>query len=509
LLVSTSEGGSTTGEKEGSSVRRTVVIVVAAAVGLALAGHAAAAPSARIAALQVALRSHGLYAGTVDGVNGPLTRSALLTFQRNHLIRATGKLGMATRCKLGKLGTPLLGQRVLSRGRVGWDVTSLEFRLRPYGLAAKRVDGRFDAATLAALRRFQRAHGLQADGIAGTRTFRALAHPKRATVKKKTRPSVRIHRVQAGEGFTQIARRYGIGATALAKANGMTLSSVIVPGERLRVPRGTSQAPVRHVTRPTLALVLHTVQPGEGFVMIAQRYGISAVRLARANGLTLGSVISPGQKLRVPGRLAASRKASAPRPKPVPSPTPSYHTVLAGESFFSIAQRYHVSPWRLAQASHLRLMSTIVPGQRLTLPPGAHLASTGPSVDRNTVRVAIDRWAAAYGVDPKLARALAWMESGFQEDVVSSAGAVGVMQLLPETWQWVDTVLLGEVTPRTYEGNVRAGVRYLRWQLDQFGGDVRLALAGYYQGARAVRDRGLFDDTKQYVAVIQQLYGSV
>ena len=115
----------------------------------------------------------------------------------------------------------------------------------------------------------------------------------------------------------------------------------------------------------------------------------------------------------------------------------------------------------------------------------------------------------AYGVDPRLARALAWMESGFQEDVVSSAGAVGAMQLLPETWQWVDTVLLGERTPRTYEGNVRAGVRYLRWQLDQFGGDVRLALAGYYQGARAVRERGLFDDTKQYVSVIQSLYGSV
>jgi soluble lytic murein transglycosylase-like protein len=190
-------------------------------------------------------------------------------------------------------------------------------------------------------------------------------------------------------------------------------------------------------------------------------------------------------------------------------PAPSYHTVAAGESFFSIAQRYHVSPWRLAQASHLRLMSTIVPGQRLTLPPGAHLASTGPAVDRGAVRVAIDRWAAAYGVDPELARALAWMESGFQEDVVSSAGAVGVMQLLPETWDWVDTVLLGESTPRTYDGNVRAGVRYLRWQLDQFGGDVRLALAGYYQGARAVRDRGLFDDTKQYVAVILQLYGSV
>ena len=58
------------------------------------------------------------------------------------------------------------------------------------------------------------------------------------------------------------------------------------------------------------------------------------------------------------------------------------------------------------------------------------------------------------------------MGSGFQEDVVSNVGAVGVMQLLPETWNWVDVVLLGKATPRTADGNVQAGVRYLRWQLD-------------------------------------------
>jgi soluble lytic murein transglycosylase-like protein len=485
-------------------VRRTVVIVVAAAVGLAFAGHAAAAPSARIAALQVALRSHGLYEGTVDGLNGPLTRSALLAFQRNHRIRPTGKVGMATRCQLGRLGTPLLGQRVLSRGRVGWDVTSLEFRLRAYGLAAKRVDGRFDAATTAALRRFQRARGLRPDGIAGARTFRALAHPKRGHARKPApRRSVRVHAVRPGEGFTQIARQYGVSATKLARANGLTLASVIVPGERLRIPGRAASSPS---PKPAGQLVRHTVKDGEGFITIAHRYGISAVRLAKANGLTLASVISPGQRLRIPGRRVPAPMLAAPA---APAARPAYHTVGAGESFFSIAQRYHVSPWRLAQASRLQLMSTIVPGQRLTLPPGAHLESTGPSVGRDAVVLAIDRWAAAYGVDPKLARALAWMESGFQEDVVSSAGAVGVMQLLPETWEWVDTVLLGDATPRTYEGNVRAGVRYLRWQLDQFGGDVRRALGGYYQGARAVRERGLFEDTKQYVSVILQLYGSV
>jgi LysM repeat protein len=426
-------------------VRKTVVIVVAATAALTFSGPAVAAQSAKVAALQVALRAKGLYAGPIDGVSGPLTRAGVIAIQKRHGIRATGKVGHATRCQLGKLGRPLLGQRLLSRGRVGWDVASLEFRLRSFGLPARRVDGRFDAATVAALRRYQRSRGLPVDGIAGVLTFRALAGKKSA-----------------------VARR---GA-------------------------------------PRVALV-HTVQPGEGFIVIARRYRIRATRLAGMNGLTLTSVLTPGQRLRVPGRAVATRK---PKPKPKPTRTVAArarHTVSPGESFFSIAQRYHVSPWRLARENRLSLMATIVPGQRLVLPPGAHLGSSGGPVARSTVGAAIDRWSRAFGVDPKLARALAWMESGFQQDVVSSAGAIGVMQLLPETWEFVDTVLLGEATPRTYEGNVRAGVRFLRWQLDEFDGDVKLALAGYYQGARAVRERGLFEDTKQYVSVILQLYGSV
>ena len=126
-------------------------------------------------------------------------------------------------------------------------------------------------------------------------------------------------------------------------------------------------------------------------------------------------------------------------------------------------------------------------------------AGAGPPASRDAVRAALDYWARVYGVDPALARALAWMESGFQQDVVSNVGAIGVMQLLPETWEFVDSVLLGTRTPRTFQGNVRAGVRYLRWQLDEFGGDRRLALAGWYQGARAVREIGLYDDTKLFV----------
>ena len=77
-------------------MRRTVVIVIAAAVVLAVAGAAHAAQSANVAALQVALRAKGLYAGPVDGISGPLTRGAVLRLQRSHGIRPTGKVGLAT-----------------------------------------------------------------------------------------------------------------------------------------------------------------------------------------------------------------------------------------------------------------------------------------------------------------------------------------------------------------------------------------------------------------------------
>ena len=428
-------------------MRKRVLILLSTALGLAFAAPAVAAPSAKVAAVQIGLRAKGLYTGSVDGLPGPLTRNAVVTLQRRTNIRPTGRVGHATRCELGHLGKPLLGQRSLGRGRVGWDVSVLEFRLRRFGLPARRIDGRFDAATTRALRRFQRAHGLDPDGLVGPRTFRALARGKPVTKK-------------AGPKRTRTTLRSG-------------------------------------------ATLTHVVLPGEGFHAIGDRYRVSGLSIARANGLTIRSVIVPGQKLRIPGRAATARKPIVRREARL------RHRVRSGESFFSIAERYHVSPWRVARVNRLSLMTTIVPGQRLILPRSAYLGDSSADPSRDAIRAALDRWSGVYGVDPKLARAVAWMESGFQQDVVSSAGAIGVMQLLPESWTWVDESLLGETTPRTYDGNIRAGIRLLRWQLDEFEGDVRLALAGYYQGARAVRERGLFDDTKQYVAVVQQLYGTV
>ena len=121
----------------------------------------------------------------------------------------------------------------------------------------------------------------------------------------------------------------------------------------------------------------------------------------------------------------------------------------------------------------------------------------------------IDYWSRYYGIDPRLVRALAWMESGYQTQIVSPAGARGVMQVTRGAWAFVEEVLLGVRVPRTPVGNVRVGVAYLHHLLGEFGGDERLALGAYYQGLRGVRTQGLLPETRRYVANVLALKGRV
>jgi soluble lytic murein transglycosylase-like protein len=124
------------------------------------------------------------------------------------------------------------------------------------------------------------------------------------------------------------------------------------------------------------------------------------------------------------------------------------------------------------------------------------------------VRTLLDSWAAHYGVDRRLVRAVAWMESGFQTDLTSSAGAWGVMQITPRTWSYVETVLIGHTVPRTASGNIRVGVVYLRQLLREFGSNQRRALAAWYQGPTSVRKQGVIRETKIFVANVLALQRS-
>ena len=116
---------------------------------------------------------------------------------------------------------------------------------------------------------------------------------------------------------------------------------------------------------------------------------------------------------------------------------------------------------------------------------------------------AIREAAGKYGVDPKLVSAVAEIESGFSQDAVSATGAVGVMQLMPETAE-----SLG-VNPYDAKQNINGGAQYLRQMLDDFNGDVRKAVAAYNAGPEAVREYGgvpPYSETQQYVASVLDIY---
>jgi soluble lytic murein transglycosylase-like protein len=97
------------------------------------------------------------------------------------------------------------------------------------------------------------------------------------------------------------------------------------------------------------------------------------------------------------------------------------------------------------------------------------------------------------------------MESGYQPGLVSHAGARGVMQILPSTRSYVQTVLLGKKIPNSVSGNIQIGVVFLRQLLREFNGSERLALAAWYQGPSSVRKNGQLRTTRAFVADVLAL----
>jgi murein DD-endopeptidase MepM/ murein hydrolase activator NlpD len=185
---------------------------------LALAAPAAAAVGKpNVAALQVALRSRGLYVGTIDGLAGPSTTTAVRRLQRRAHIAVDGVAGPQTRTALGRYARHRFGTRLLNLGKSGWDVAALQFALATHGFPSGTFDGGFGRHTDAALRRFQRFANLGADGVAGPATYAALRRPPARSPISLRRPV----RAPLGDRFGPRDNRFhtGIDFTAPSGAN--------------------------------------------------------------------------------------------------------------------------------------------------------------------------------------------------------------------------------------------------------------------------------------------------
>jgi LysM repeat protein len=253
------------------------------------------------------------------------------------------------------------------------------------------------------------------------------------------------------------------------------------------------------------------VRSGDTLTGIAARYGTSIAAIVSANHLADANLIYVGQRLTIPGPASATPTAR-PASTPAPAATRTY-VVRPGDHLTGIAARYGTSIAAIVSANHLADANLIYVGQRLTIPgPAFAAAGSGLSSElaalmngRASVRKLLAAEANRQGVPVSLVLAVAWQESGWQQQVTSSAGAVGVMQLLPSTGAWVGQSMLGHaVNIHDVRANIEAGVRLLRHYLARYGTRA-LALTAYYQGQTSADTYGVLPVTQPYIASILAL----
>ena len=324
----------------------------------------------------------------------------------------------------------------------------------------------------------------------------------------------RVVVVQPGDTLSEIALANGVTVAELAAINRIQNPDRIFAGQRLRLspaPAPSTKPSAKPATPQPAASkpVVHVVRWGENLTGIARRHGTSIAAIARANHLADPSYLRVGQQLVIP--QGSTPPAATSGPTVAAARTPLVHVVRWGENLTGIAGRYGTSIAAIANANHLADPSYLRVGQQLVI-PGATAATAAAravptaTTGRAAIGALIRAEAKRQGVSVPFALAVAWQESGWRARVVSSAGAIGVMQLTPATAAWVGASMLGRRVD-LYEAasNVRAGITLLRHYLDRYHGDKSLVLAAYYQGQTAADRHGVYAMTRPYIASILAL----
>jgi N-acetylmuramoyl-L-alanine amidase len=222
----------------------------------------------------------------------------------------------------------------------------------------------------------------------------------------------------------------------------------------------------------------HVVTRGETLTSVAAVDGLSIDAIARANGISPTAELIAGQTLWIPPRQASVQTATT---------QPSTATTQTAAP---------------APTSTVQTVTTTVQ----TVTTTAATAAPVPTPERVSSSEIADV-AEVNGVPAALAEGIAWEESGWNNDEISSIGAVGVMQIVPTTWAWIDRYLTPAEPLGTASAteNVRAGVLLLHQLLQLTGGNEALAVAGYYQGLSSVKRFGMYRSTRRYVANVMAL----
>jgi LysM repeat protein len=307
------------------------------------------------------------------------------------------------------------------------------------------------------------------NGLTGGGSYLRLG--QRLSVPRTTSPAQDAARAEAlrwtgytvhpGDTIGAIALRLGTSESGILAANGLQRTSVIHPGQRLRVSAKAVRA-ARASAAPAMSTQRVRVRPGDTVGAIALRHGVTQASILKANALAPGSVIYAGTVLRIP----------------VGSSPTADHATFAG-------RRYSSAVVGAAGVNRGYLAGAPVPS-------------------RSDTRAMIVDTARRHGLDPRLALAIAWQESAWSQRQVSVANAIGVMQVIPSSGAWASSLAGRRLDLLDTQDNITAGVVILR-SLTRAAATEEQAVAGYYQGLTGVQAHGMYADTRAYVRSVLAL----
>ncbi|MGX1161539.1 LysM repeat protein [Arthrobacter sp. SLBN-100] len=360
--------------------------------------------------------------------------------------------------------------------------------------------------------------------------------------------------IARGDTISAIAGRFGLNTGEILTLNNLQANTIIHPGQKINLS-GSPTGPAAPAANPAPAApestgtgATYTVKPGDTLGAIAAKHNVSLSDVFAWNNLNMRSIIHPGQKVKV-GAGDAAPAAAAPAPAlanasatpaspAAPAPATGSYSVKAGDTLSAIASRHGVKLSELLSANQLSLTSVIYPGNKLAIPGAAGqpapqpaasvtplvpssflgfsypaavvssanenkaLLNASPVPSREQMKAVVADTARAMGVEPSLALAFAYQESGFNQRAVSPANAIGTMQVIPSSGQWASDLVGRKLNLLDPYDNATAGVAIIR-QLLATSKDRDTAIAGYYQGQYSVGKYGMYDDTKAYVEAIK------
>jgi soluble lytic murein transglycosylase-like protein len=188
----------------------------------------------------------------------------------------------------------------------------------------------------------------------------------------------------------------------------------------------------------------------------------------------------------------------------VPATAPFRYTIVAGDTIASVSSLFAADSGRLLSQTG----GTLVPGTIVTVDAGnLWRRMNSDSFGKNASLVV--QGARRFGILPSLALAVAWQESRLQQDARSPTGAVGIMQVEPDTSKLASQDLGQPIDPTRATDNVTVGVFWLHSLLTSYRNDESSALAAYYEGPGNLERRGYLVGTAEYVAHARQIQSAL